>query len=316
MNVIFVSNHHYRVSPSVAPLLFAILCTDASIGGGQCNDALSHPELVVLAHQAPRDLYDHEQMLNALQCLAQSDTVEKPLAQGAVRAIFAIATTDLEARARLLDIIGNEKTILSAHRLACELLVYVSDEDTAEQMLRKLRELWPTNRWGGYFEFFRETGYVEFFDWLHAARATGDLAVLPASLVDDYDKCAVLYRDQVRLIRELENSEGGLDAAWALRQATRYGVERGQLRNAVSKRITACGQDFRCIVKNRKLIAQATEAGIDLPLEEEHRKLLNQFHTEQGVFPTWAATRIAEKRAEFYKHRASPEAPSEKPNNP
>lgn len=223
-----------------------------------------------------------------------------------VREIFSLAKDDSEIQQYLLNIIGNPSTSKYSHRTACELLVYVADDQAGIFMLNQLKQEWPSDRWGHYFNFFKDVGDIDFLQWLdETARKSKDF-VLGKSLIDQYSKCIRMQQNNDDILEYMLSETTTFDRVWALNQAIRHGVDIELIRSKILTALQKESDLRKKLSMFRDLIRQCDELGIVRSEDAEdlsmiRRSINRRFVYRTGGGPKWAVVTIEAKRDKFYR---------------
>jgi hypothetical protein len=248
---------------------------------------------------------DRLDILVALGSVARNPDTDRSTAAAAVRAAFAMASSDEEIRQQLLAVVADVNTGSDAHRAACQLLVYVQEAPVRAAMLQFLQRDLITSRWSSYFEFFRDTGDLAFLQWLEANPRDSKNAVIPAGIVRQQARYIRIQYNTEEMLRYIGSNDKDLDAAWVVRQAVRQGANKQDLAAAVTARLNGCRSEVGCLAENVEVLQAVRELALVSMVDPAAVATVQA--VEKGMsggdsraWPMWATERIERRRDAFY----------------
>ncbi|MFQ5806897.1 MAG: hypothetical protein ACE5I3_10650 [Phycisphaerae bacterium] len=223
--------------------------------------------------------------------------------------MFHLAQDDAEIQRRLLEIIRAPDTDSIALSTACRLIVYVADVDGRRELLADVKRRWEEREFNPGLGALVELGDVECLHWLEGMTPPENLN---EDLKDHWQRYLNSYTVRLRiqqkpsqLLKYLSSDRDEIDRGWVVRQASRHGATRPEIRRAVMTYLRRVAPNSSALA-HASLVIASDECGVftaEDAREIEAIRAVRQFldsESQEGTFPAWA--RLPDvRRAQFYR---------------
>ncbi|MBX3394355.1 MAG: hypothetical protein KF841_03205 [Phycisphaerae bacterium] len=247
-------------------------------------------------------------VLDGLQAIASRDGGDPSVGVIALRAIVHLAKDDALMQDYLLRVIRTAANDTVVNE-ACVLIVYVADLEGRKALLHEITDAWKAERLHPAMESLATLGDQAFAEWIDRTVKTLKEDDPRARFLKTLAEKIQLQKPPAKLVAYLKTGEKTIDRAWVIRQATRHGIPRTEIRSAVLTAIEAENKQD-ALKSNLDLLMACEECGVftaddasKIPVVND-AKGFRELMTHEGPSPTWA-TLPQTLRARFYRIDAS-----------